>query len=256
MKIQILSDLHLEMLIDRSKAKIEETDADVIVLAGDIGDADWVVEWAGQQAQRMGKPVVFVPGNHEYYYGDMQTCIDEMRITAEGSGVSLLDRDEICINGVRFLGATLWTDYQAYGDPNNSIAQAFLSMNDHRLITCQGRRFSPQDALAIHQQSVDWLQQKLATPYEGPTVVVTHHGPSPQCQTDQFPLDAISAAFWSDLEHMMGPAVDLWIYGHTHHNIDTEISGTRLVSNCCGYRRRVYDMPEAENFDPKCVVEV
>ncbi len=68
MKIQILSDLHLEMLIDRSKAKIEETDADVVVLAGDIGDADWVVEWAGQQAQRMGKPVVFVPGNHEYYY--------------------------------------------------------------------------------------------------------------------------------------------------------------------------------------------
>ena len=156
MKLQILSDLHLEMLrndgvaiddgtMERFQLRkdmtgicpvdvIEETDADVIVLAGDISVGSMGVEWAAVESEIHQKPVIYVPGNHEYYAGEMTTALEAMRETAKGTGVSLLENEAIIIGGTRFLGATLWTDYSAAGDlsKHESMDKIAAVLADHR----------------------------------------------------------------------------------------------------------------------------
>src|SRR5713226_5947087 len=110
MKLQILSDLHLEMVKPPYSWRIPETKAEVVVLAGDIGVGVMGVEWAVREAERLQKCAVYVPGNHEYY-GERLNVLEKMRTVEIGSSVYVLDMDEVTLEGVRFLGATLWTDY-------------------------------------------------------------------------------------------------------------------------------------------------
>ena len=114
MKLQILSDLHLEMLNPPYSWRIPETPAEMVVLAGDIGVGLKGLKWALREAERLQKHAVYVPGNHEYY-GERLTVLENMRAVARGSRVAVLDMDEFTWNGVRFLGLTLWTDYLLFG---------------------------------------------------------------------------------------------------------------------------------------------
>ena len=111
MKIQALSDWHNEKDGDFT---IPSTAADVIVLAGDIGHGMEAVEWASHEANRLNKPVIFVPGNHEYDGHDTEILQKEMRNFCRETGVHYLDNDEVIIDGIRFLGSTLWTDFMVY----------------------------------------------------------------------------------------------------------------------------------------------
>ncbi len=113
----------------------------------------------------------------------------------------------------------------------------------------QSELFTPEDALTLHQQSLQWLAASLETSTEK-TVVVIHHAPSPVAQLPQEPVSPISGAFWSDLEYLMGNHIDAWFFGHTHHSVDNFVKGTRLVSNQRGYPR------ESCGFDPTFVVEI
>src|SRR5258708_2972550 len=114
MKLQILSDLHLEMMKPPYSWQIPETEAEVVVRAGDIGVGVMGVEWAVREAERLEKRAVYVPGNHEYY-GERLNVLEKMMAVARGSRVHVLDLDEVMLERVRFLGATLWTDYLAFG---------------------------------------------------------------------------------------------------------------------------------------------
>ena len=107
MRLNVLSDLHLS----RGSLPNPTVDADVVVLAGDVARPAQAVEWA----MALGKPTLFVPGNHEFYGGSMPETLRELKRLATGSQVRVLDNDEWCIGNVRFLGCTLWTDFLLMG---------------------------------------------------------------------------------------------------------------------------------------------
>lgn len=233
MKIQVLSDLHREL--DRS-FHVAKTDADLFVLAGDIDQGVSGIEWAASEADRLGKPVVYVAGNHEHY----DYCIEEneraMRQRAADLGVYFLENDGVMIDRVRFLGCTFWTNYLAA--PNESQKNAMWlckrKLEDHRRIRKGKKRFHPRDALERHEESAAWLEKELNSSSETPKVVVTHHGPSVACQNPKIRLNTMAAAFVSERDDIVEKA-DAWIYGHTHACLDAHIRGTRVVSNQKGY---------------------
>jgi Icc-related predicted phosphoesterase len=254
LKLQILSDLHLEMMKPPYSWQIPETSAELIVLAGDIGRSALGVGWAIRETERLDKPIVYVPGNHEYYKESLTVAAGIMRGAARGSKVRVLDMDEFAWNGVRFLGLTLWTDYSLFGRKRRTgvMKRADLFLNDHRLINWP-YGFTPGHALERHTQGRAWLEAKLADGWNGPTVVITHHAPSLLGTDTRFHSDLLTAAFVSNLEdviqHFSPP---LWVHGHTHHCIQYMIGSTRVVSNQKGYPHE----PATGQFDPSLVVEI
>lgn len=249
MKIQFASDIHLEFFSNtknppsRPGDVLAETDADVIVLAGDIAKGQKAVQWADEVAQTFGKPVILVAGNHEFYGGVINRLHEKMRSAAASiEGVYYLERDEIIIGNTRFLGTTLWTDYQGLGTDHlmRAMEEAERVMNDHRKIRILDRgayrKFKPHDAQRQYLRSTIWLKERLAEPFDGRTVVITHHGPSPKCQPQEYALSILSPAYWSDQDALIQDSdIDLWICGHSHACLDTEVGHTRIVSNARGY---------------------
>lgn len=257
MKIQIASDLHLDLLPKMDGADpaiIEPTDADVLVLAGDIHDGCKGIERF--QSWKLGTDVIYVAGNHEYYGHVYRSKQAQIQARANGVGIHFLERSAVVIKNVRFLGATLWTDYRLF-EPRYSqplaMHEAKQSLNDHRLIRMERGAFSPSDALAIHSQSCQWLKDELANPFDGKTVVVTHHGPHPNSVHEKYQGDLLSAAFVSDLSDLL-QGTDLWIHGHVHDSFDYQIGGCRVLANPAGYvlnRRSIKRMEEAKFENPK-----
>lgn len=234
MKILLYSDLHMEM---GEFIGIEYAEADVVVLAGDINIGTKGLWWAVKKAKELDKPFIYVAGNHEYYRKEYFTLQAELREMAEQhDNVYFLEEDEVIIDGVRFLGATLWTDYKVQSESSqeaNMIA-ARDSLNDHRVIHYGNEPFMPAHALEIHQHTVAWLTEKLDTSFDGKTVVVTHHGPSLKSAHPEYGINQLSSAFISDLDDLVEKA-DVWCFGHTHAGIDTQVGKCRLVSNQRGY---------------------
>jgi Icc-related predicted phosphoesterase len=261
MKIQFASDLHYEFLEEQfpDYRLIEPADADVLVIAGDIHRGAMAIETFADWPV----PVVYVHGNHEMYREQYNELLAELRARAKGSNVHFLEQGEVVLDGVRFLGCCLWTDYQLAPHPMATAMQAAeATLPDHRLINIDGNLFSASDAQRIHAQSRAWLEQKLAADFAGPTVVVSHHGPHPYSVHERFAGSIINAAFVSDLTPLLGRA-KLWIHGHVHNSFDYEVAGTRIVTNPRGYatNRLAAASPEQltwENpdFEPHRVVEV
>jgi len=247
-RIHVLSDLHLEF------APVElprSTGADVVVLAGDIGPGTRGVELALRVLTHA--PVLYIPGNHEFYGGQINAVPRQMRSITAGTHVHVLENDAVEIAGVRFLGCCLWTDFAATGDAPLHQQQAAQVMNDyHHIFGDDGKPLQPADTLRRHQQSRAWLQQQLGVPHPGRTVVVTHY---PVVRA-AFPRwlnknPTVVSACVNRLETLLGPPVDLWIHGHTHWGMDQRIHGTRVVSNPRGYPLR-----PAPQFDPALTVEL
>lgn len=249
MKLHILSDLHLEL----STFEPIATDADVVVLAGDIGKKSHGIIWAREAFP--DKEIIYVPGNHEFYGADRADTLSLMRIAADQCRVHLLDNDAVVINGVRFLGTTLWTDFLLFGKSKKSTAMSDGQnyLNDFRLIR-EGREiFSPARSIELHEQSLAWLKAKLDEPFAEQTVVVTHHLPSKLSVVERFKDSSLSACFASELDYLFGK-MDLWIHGHTHDNLDYEANGTRVICNPRGYV--TYRGIENFDFDPALVLEL
>lgn len=234
MNILVLSDLHLDCGSRLTQA--ESRQGDIVVLAGDIHVADRGVIWARERFA--GRPVLFVAGNHEFYGQDIQGALTMMRETAQGSDVRILDRDEVIIQGVRFLGATLWTDFNLFGNDTAEKAMRLSSrfMNDYRRIWHGGGLLRPEDTRALHGQARAWLEDKLKEPFPGPTVVITHHAPSLRSSAPLYQKDLVTAAFASNLSALLDSgAAQLWIHGHTHQAVDYIEGKTRIVCNPKGY---------------------
>ena len=229
-KLHILNDLHIEFEDFDPPA----TDADVIVLAGDIGVGIEGLRWA--EARFPDRSVIYVPGNHEFYHHDI-TLIEELKAQAPDH-IHVLNDDQVNIDGVRFLGSILWTDFALFGEAHRFIAMqtARQRMTDYSLILNHGRRFTPEDAIRLHTASRDWLKARLAEPFDGKTVVVTHHAPSSRSVPSRYASDLLAPAFASNLEGLVdGDRIALWIHGHIHDSFDYEIYRTRVVCNPRGY---------------------
>lgn len=249
MKLYILSDIHLEF----STFEPFTIDADVVVLAGDIGKKSNGIFWAREKFP--DKEIIYVPGNHEFYGAQREDTLTLMRIAAEQCKVHLLDNDEVVINGVRFLGSTLWTDFLLFGEDSKKDAMytGKMFVNDFRLIHEGIMLFTPLLSTQLHERSLAWLTEKLDTPFDGKTVVVTHHLPSALSVVERFKDSALSACFASNLDHLFGK-MNMWIHGHTHDNLDYVVNGTHVICNPRGYD--TYRGIENVHFNPKLVVEI
>jgi len=242
MNIQAISDLHLEM---RRNYLLPITNSDVIVLGGDISTGLRGVEFAIHQSELHDKDVIYICGNHEFYYHDYHPLIEEMRELADGhSKVHFLERDELIIGNTRFLGTILWTDFLGDGtQPQvNNMKTVSYELNDFRLISNGKLSFTVEDSLQEHLKSRKWLEEKLDEPFDGNTVVVTHHAPSLLCQHPQFPYSMLSTGFLSDLDSLVTKA-NLWLFGHSHSNLDIQIGDCRLLANQAGYPHEEHVKP-------------
>jgi predicted phosphodiesterase len=238
MKLLVLSDLHNEFDAFEPRPSV----ADVVILAGDIDVGAKGIEWA---QQHFSKPVVYVAGNHEFYRGMWQQVPQTLeQAAADCRNVHLLENSSVVIDGVRFIGATLWTDFNLYGSEHRgaAIEVSLEIMADYRAIkvrTAEGlRRLHPADTIEVHNASRIALERLLAEPFQGPTVVVTHHLPHWGSVHARWREAVSSAAFATDLEGLMLRfEPDLWIHGHTHDSADYRVGATRVVCNPRGYVR-------------------
>jgi len=252
MKLHIVSDLHLSACAWEPP----ETDADAVILAGDVARPAEAVAWA----RRLGKIVLYVPGNHEFYGGSIPRRIAELKSLSAGTDVRVLDSEEACFQGVRFLGATLWTDFRLFGQGERGAAamgEAQKLIRDFSRIRVgdDGPLFTPADSQALFDSHARWLERKLDEPYAGPTVVITHHAPSPRSIHPRFAESLLNACFVSDAQKLLdGRRVCLWVHGHTHDSFDYVVNGTRVLCNPRGYARE--GVNENARFDPDLTIEI
>jgi predicted phosphodiesterase len=270
-KLQLLSDLHLEA---HPHFEARPTPgADVLVLAGDIGsyqansqltDGDFGLR---RFAPALGwpTPVLFVPGNHEYDTFDFDAAHTRLRATCERLGITWLERETVLLGGVRFIGTTLWTDFDALApaDASHDKAlalqlkardKAYRAANFYLKKTATLRHGEPMLAEAVRAQALQcqtWLRTALATPFDGPTVVVTHFAPSLNSADPRYGLTPGTAGFCNALDDLL-PHAQLWLHGHLHAPSDYTHRGCRVVANPLGYVRK----NEQAGFLPDLLINV
>lgn len=269
MKLLILSDLHNESRSSSPILKVEpiQTEADVVVLAGDIHEGVQAPMWARRAFP--DKEIVLVAGNHEFYGRYWNRNLYKIREKSTELGIHFLENAAVELFGVRFLGCTLWTDYCLYGEEKRreSMNAAHTMMTDFRVIKLDRKRgedkdfrelrvtkLVPQLTLRRHVQSVEWLGKELALGDPQKTVVVTHHAPLGQSIPEYFHGDKLSPAYASNLTRLLGRS-RLWIHGHIHDSSDYEYRMTRVVCNPRGYRAPSGDYLNGL-FEPEFLVEV
>ena len=261
MKIQLYSDLHLEA--HPAFAPQPAPGADLLVLAGDIGsyqagsalalDPDFGL---ARFSPRHGwpTPVLFVPGNHEYDALDFDAAHARLRETCERLGMVWLEREvwhphvpDAQGRPLRFIGTTLWTDFDALVDDKAPLTsklqardKAFRAANFYLKKTDTTRHGEAFLAEGVREQALlcqDWLRAALDTPFDGSTVVVTHFAPSLRSADPRYGLVPGTAGFCNALDELL-PQADLWLHGHLHAPSDYRHAGCRVVANPLGYARK------------------
>jgi len=267
MRIQLLSDLHLE--VHPHWVPTPAPDADLLVLAGDIGsyqagsllaDADFGLA-RFSPAAGWPTPVLFVPGNHEYDGLDFDDAHARLRATCERLGMVWLERATVVREGVRFIGTTLWSDFDALASlplappakphlrqpPPDPLARqlkarekAFRAANFYLKKAGTTRHGQPWLAEQMREQALEcqqWLRQALAEPFGGTTVVVTHFAPSLQSADPRYGMVPGTAGFCNALDDLL-PQAQLWLHGHLHCPSDYAVGGCRVLANPLGYARK------------------
>lgn len=267
MKIQLLSDLHLEE--NPGFQPSPAPGADLLVLAGDIGsyqDGSALIA-LGDEAFGLGRfadwpvPVLVVPGNHEYDRLDFDAVHARLRAACERLGLLWLERETRVLGGVRFIGTTLWADFdalaaQAPTPEARTLARekAFRAANHYLRFAATMRGGQPFMAEQMREQSLQcqrWLRAALARPFDGSTVAVTHFAPSLRSQDPRYGTTPGTAGFCNALDDLL-PLADLWLHGHLHCAIDYRAGACRVLANPLGYA----DKGEQAAFQPHLVVEV
>lgn len=262
MRLLILSDLHIE-----AAPFTPPTDGfDVVVLAGDIHNGTRALQWGRDSFPH--HRIVQIAGNHEFYDHRYDLALAAMRERAVDLGIDFLENDRCVIDGVEFLGCTLWTDFRIYDRPDRGVRmdvdEAMQAnrrlMADYFTIEVDdpagSRLFAPDDSRQLHLRSLEWLDAALASPATGPRVVITHHLPSWRSVVPRFARAVSNAAFASDLDDRVVRS-DLWIHGHTHSSQRYRIEGAQVVCNARGYPgRQDADGFENPSFEPALVVTV
>jgi predicted phosphodiesterase len=255
----ILGDLHLELTrgwdLPAARAR---PDYDMLIIAGDlITRMERGVKWLLERVT--DRPVLYVGGNHEAYGTDINRTLEKARQAAAGTNVHVLENNSITIDGVTFLGAVGWTDFNLLGNQERAMRTAGDVMNDYKKIrqATYTRRLRPTDTLARHIETRAFLERELSKAKTGQRrVVVTHHGfHGMESVRRGHEHDLISAAYASDAAI---EGADLWIYGHTHET-KTFVAGggTRVVTNSKGYGPwHSHENWENPDFDPYLTIEI
>ena len=249
-----MSDLHLEG--HPGYVPRPAQGAELLVLAGDVGSY--------QRGSRLGDrdfglarfspkegwpvPVLFVPGNHEYDALDFDETHERLRATCERLGITWLEREVRVFGDVRFVGTTLWADFDALvlrpGAPEPTLQEvlrqrhkAFRAANFYLEKAAALRRGKPMLAEEWREQALvcqAWLREALARPFAGTTVVVTHFAPSLRSADPRYGATPATAGFCNSLEDLL-PRAQFWLHGHLHCQHDYVEAGCRVVANTLGY---------------------
>ncbi len=279
MKIQLLSDLHLEA--HPHFAPTPAPGADVLVLAGDIGSyqtgsllgpygeaSDFGLSRFSPLPQYAAwpTPVLFVPGNHEYDGLDFDLAHSRMRVICERLGIIWLEREVVLLQDVRFVGTTLWSDFEALIDPADDIGaalrqrdKAFRAANFYLRKNHSLHAGQPLLAEAVREQSLlcqQWLRAALTREFDGATVVVTHFAPSLQSADPRYGVTPGTAGFCNALDELL-PLASLWLHGHLHAPSDYRHGSSigpscRVVANPLGYARK----QEQGRFKPDTCIDI
>ena len=264
MKIQLLSDLHLESHPNWHATPVPGVD--LLVLAGDIGSYQSSSQLqdphfgltAFSAAAGWPTPVVFVPGNHEYDGFEFEQAHARLQDTCAQLGLHWLERESWLtpwsgLDGrpVRLLGTTLWSDFEALPGRQE---KAFRAANFYLQKTHTIWRGEPMLAPQLREQALlcqQWLRAALAQPFDGHTVVITHFAPSLRSADPRYGLSTGTAGFCNALDSLL-PQAQLWLHGHLHAPSDYQENGCRVVANPLGYARK----NEQVNFRPDLCIEI
>jgi len=216
-------------------------------------------------------PVIFVPGNHEYDGLEFDEAHQRLRQACERWGLIWLEQESVVLQGVRFVGCTLWSDFDALssaaGTAANAAAapgalaeqlkardKAFRAANFYLRKNHSLQGGAPMLAEQVREQALKsqrWLRQALATGFDGPTVAVTHFAPSLLSADPRYGLTPGTAGFCNALDDLL-PAAQLWLHGHLHCPQDYVSRGCRVVANPLGYARK----GEQKNYRPELLIGV
>lgn len=252
MKLWILSDLHTEgQQVDWPN---EPPEADIMVIAGDLCRADQLMDTLHDISHRFCMPIVMVPGNHEYWSGQVPRDLASDRLlladineaAAEWRYLcTILDNGSVVIDGVRFIGATLWTDYrdalQDEADFAWRLQTAFHLNPDHLKIYRSDRQLiTPSDLLSLNKESIRIIRKLLAEPFDGKTVVLSHHLPHPAATPAAYAGSNVNWLYCNSSDAfedvmMSDHAPALWVCGHTHQATDIAVGNTRILCNPHGF---------------------
>lgn len=254
MKLQLLSDLHLETEAFEPQPA---PGAELLVLAGDVD-----TRWRSFELFRgWPVPVLFVPGNHEFDRRDVDAARVELRAQVQALGLVMLDDEARVLadargRRVRFVGSTRWCDFDAFGPAQRQ--RAMRAGGYFQTVMQATRHGQPFDAAAVRERALEcraWLAAELARGEAGPdwdaTVVITHFAPSLKSADPRYGRQPGTASFCNDDEALL-PGARLWLHGHLHCRHDYRLGATRIVSNARGHVRK----GEADGFDAQRVIDV
>ncbi len=249
MFVRLLSDLHQEFGPYTIQPLPEDSET-VLVLAGDIDtgvDAcDFVIEQSANFAH-----VIYLLGNHEFYNNDLDTLAKDVADElADFPKVSFLENSSVVIEGVRFIGSTLWSDMD--NENPESMFRIEQSLNDYHCIKNRGDKIWATTTIDLFKKNMAYLELALSMAHAGPTVVVTHHGPSFKSVHPLYRESGINGAFASNCERLMyDHDIAYWLQGHTHQTSSFEVNGCKVRMNPFGY-----GAAENLHFDSHFRVEV
>jgi Icc-related predicted phosphoesterase len=263
MKLQVFSDLHVDV---HPIKKISIVDGiDLVIVAGDTCEGGLRAFESLRRIVPVQIPILMVHGNHEYYRRFIPNELALAHAHAPAFNVHVLENETVTIRGsrgctdskgVKFIGATLWTDYEAFGEVRKAAVMSACAagMNDHRLIGWQKRpwqRFRPREAAIMHHQSATYIEEALANSSADRCVVITHHAVHWNSVDPRHATDPLTAAFVSDMSRLIETyQPSLWIHGHVHNSSDYHVGNTRIICNPHGYGT------ENPAFDGALVVDV
>jgi predicted phosphodiesterase len=251
MKIRLLSDLHTEFRLPYKTADFAEyRGEDVLVLAGDIASGSTNTMDVIKFFKAQGFPnIVYVPGNHEYYGGDFTEFNEKMAEKCNRcANVYYLNPGQVEIDGVLFVGGTLWTNF---ADSPFSQSHAKRNINDFKII----KNFDINKCIQTYYQHLDFIKQSYESRNNRKVVVVTHFLPARECIAPRWQgPDLLNDYFANNLgEYIANMSDTTWLFGHTHDATSIELGTTRVIANPHGYYGAIND---GAGFDPFKVIEV
>ena len=250
MLIRYLSDVHLEYrkpsdgFLDLPSLN---TDRDsVLILAGDIGSGTGVIDWFKVLSPRF-RHIIYVSGNHDYWEYEKRKLDEQwFDLCNELSNVTYLNNSSLVIDDVEFIGATLWADFD--GQDDKTMNHSLEIIPDFRKIKIGTDFITPQDMIAEHHKSREFIFSAIKSSEQPKHVVITHYLPSFRSIDPRFAESPLNGYFATDLDkEILDAEPQVWIHGHTHASCNYEIGKTRVLCNPYGYQHIELNKQYSEN---------
>lgn len=257
-KIGIISDLHLE----GSNMSLHNPGWDYLCIAGDLSVEHELISHFFSYVAPIDIPIIYILGNHEYEGRRLDSNVSKLKeMLKPFENVHLLDNESIVIDGIKFIGSTLWSNFELNGINEKKKSMDFAKYNvvDFSSIFMKNEQdkyvvLTPEKMVKMNEESCQFIEYELRkVPFDGPKIVLTHFAPHPKSIAPRYMVHDNS--YWvSNLENLMGFS-DYWFHGHTHSSFSYEVEGTKIICNPRGFSR-IYDIAQNANFDSQMFVEI